>query len=101
MFFIPSMEQINCNPQIVGVEGDVWEYWQQALGVDGFASRYPTVYDAYKIGRIDAQASPQYVRLRSADCSNTYSGSIVNSAGHVGGTTADDVTFCAPACVIC
>ena len=103
-FFLPSTQQINVSAQITNEsEGAAWDYWKQSLGSDslvGYGSN--NIFDAFKIGAINAQTSPQYVRLRSAYRSAAYGTWIVYSSGYVGsGTGAYSAFRFAPACAIC
>lgn len=100
-FFLPSLEQMNANPQLAGVEGDYFEYWRRRLGLTGFAQTYPTVYDGYKIPAINS-ASPQHVRLRSAGRGGAHRPWGVGSSGYVNyGHGASYAFRFSPVCVIC
>lgn len=100
-FFLPSLEQINANPQLAGVEGSYFEYWRSRLGLNGFASWHPTLYDGYKIPALNS-ASPQPVRLRSAYRGNACHTWHVHSSGCVNhASTASYAYRFSPVCVIC
>lgn len=99
--FLPSVEQMYCQPQLAGQEGDYWEYWRRALGRTSPAERYPTIYPEYITYAVDAKSSAQYVRLRSADRGYGSSTWCVVASGYVSGHTASHAYRCAPACVIC
>lgn len=101
-FFLASIEQMNANPQLANVEGPYWEYWRRRLGLSGFAQTYPTTYENYKIPAINAQTSPQYVRLRSADRGHAAGRAWhVDSSGSVGSSDAIYALRFCPVCVIC
>lgn len=98
-FFLPSMEEVYCNPQIAG-EGGYWPYWKEKSGLSSPNAQWSTNPNMITYG-IENHSSAQTVRLRSAYrhiSNNTW---YVNSSGSVsyyGGTFA--FRF-APACVIC
>ena len=100
-FFLPSLEQMNVNPQLASVEGDYFEYWRKRLGLNTFAGTGSSnVFDAFKIPAINAN-SAQYVRLRSAHrgyASSTWS---VSSSGYVYYYYANYAFRFSPVCVIC
>lgn len=99
-FFLPSLEQINATPQLAGIEGSYFEYWRSRLGLNGFASWHPTLYDGYKIPALNS-ASPQSVRLRSAARGYAFYAWYVNSSGFVSNTAASYAYRFSPVCVIC
>ena len=102
-FFLPSSQQINVSAQITnGSEGVSWGYWKQALGSDSLVgSGSSNIFDAYKIGAINFQASSQFVRLRSANRNTAYYTWIVYSSGCVISYGAGGAFRFAPACAIC
>ena len=100
-FFLPSLEQIYAKPQLAGVEGEIFDYWKQALGLTSPAQWHPTVYEAYKTYAIDAKTSAQYVRLRSADRYYSYNTWYQNSTGYINGNGANGASRFAPVCAIC
>lgn len=101
-FFLPSLEQMNANPQLANVEGSYWPYWRKRLGVTGPVGWYDSnKFEGFKIPALNAN-SPQNVRLRSA--SRGYAGYAwgVSSAGYVSsGGGASYARRFSPACVIC
>lgn len=99
-FFLPSLEQMYCTPQKSGVEGDFWEYWKRASGLTSPMAQYQT-YPQARTFAIENHASPQTVRLRSADRGIAYSTWYITSGGYVSINYAIGATRCAPACVIC
>lgn len=99
-FFVPSLEQMNVNPQLRGEEGDYFEYWRSRLALSGFASTYPTVYDAFKIPALNAN-SAQHVRLRSANRGIAHITWFVGSSGYGSSYYASDALRFSPVCVIC
>ncbi|MBR6186394.1 MAG: hypothetical protein IKQ41_09060 [Clostridia bacterium] len=100
-FFLPSLQQMNVNPQLANVEGDVFEYWKRRLNLTGYAGTGSSnVYDAFKIPAINAN-SAQGVRLRSAYRGHAYGTWIVDSSGYVNGSSASYAYRFAPVCVIC
>ena len=100
-FFLPSLEQMNVQPQLAGVEGSYFEYWRSRLGLNKFAGWHPNVYDAFKIPALNA-SSPQNVRLRSAHRGYASITWYVNSSGYVHTTySASYAHRFSPVCVIC
>ena len=100
-FFLPSIEQMNANPQLANVEGSYWPYWRKRLGVSGPVGWYAeNTYEGFKIPALNAN-SPQGVRLRSAHRGYARSTWCVHSSGCVYGNYASNAHRFAPACVIC
>lgn len=100
-FFLPSIEQMNANPQLANVEGSYWPYWRKRLGVSGPVGWYAeNTYEGFKIPALNAN-SPQYVRLRSAYRGSAFNTWHVYSSGCVNNNTASYAQRFAPACVIC
>ena len=100
-FFLPSLEQINANPQLANVEGSYWPYWRKRLGVTGPVGWYAeNTYEGFKIPALNAN-SPQTVRLRSAIRGLAYLTWNVYSAGYVSSYGASSAIRFSPACVIC
>ena len=101
-FFLPSLQQMNVNPQLADVEGDYFEYWRSRLGLTGYAGTGSSnIYDAFKIPALNVN-SAQYVRLRSA--ARGYAGLTwsVYSSGYVYyGSNASYAYRFSPVCVIC
>lgn len=84
--FIPSLEQMYCNPQKAG-EGEYHEYWKRRSGSLTPLAQYSTTPSMITYA-VENHASPQYVRLRSASrgyASNTW---FVHSSGTVSYSTA-------------
>ena len=97
--FVPSLSQINVNPQIAG-EGDIWEKWKRQSGSSTPLAQGGT-YPQMRTFAIENHASAQTVRLRSA---SRYSSSIawyVNSSGSVNNYHSTTSNRFAPACAIC
>lgn len=100
--FLPSLEEMNGTPQLANVEGPYYEYWRRRLGLNGFAKTGSSnKYSGYLIPGINAQTSPQYVRLRSAYRSSAYTTWYVSSAGFLTGHYASYAARFSPVCVIC
>lgn len=100
-FFLPSLEQMNANPQLANVEGSYWPYWRKRLGVTGPVGWYDSnKFEGFKIPALNAN-SPQNVRLRSAYRGHAHSAWGVNSAGCVNYGSASGAHRFSPACVIC
>ena len=101
-FFLPSLEEEYCAPQLAGVEGSYWPYWKDRLGINApQASGSANALEAHIRYSISNHASAQSVRLRSAlrgYATNTW---YVNSTGYVNGTYATYASCPAPACAIC
>lgn len=62
--FIPSLEQIYCNPQKSG-EGEYHEYWKRKSGAQSPLATGQTYHQMITYA-VENHTSPQYVRLRSA-----------------------------------
>ena len=99
--FLASLEQMYTTPQASGVEGEYFEYWKEALGLNSPSSWHPTTYEAYKTYALENHNSAQRVRLRSATRGNSYNTWYVYSGGSISGYTAYDALRSAPVCVIC
>ena len=101
-FFIASLEQEYCVPQLAGAEGAYWPYWKERLGIDNpqawYADGTLTEHIRYSI---ENHTSPQYARLRSAYRGGAYGTWSVYSAGYVASNYATNSLRFAPACVIC
>ena len=101
-FFPASLEQEYIVPQLVGAEGEYWEYWKRRLGLSspqgsGAANANPNhIRYAY-----NARTSAQYCRLRSAHRGYAYNTWNVASSGTAYDISAANAIRCAPACVIC
>ena len=98
-FFIPSMEQVYCTPQISG-EGSYWEYWKQKSGLSNPNAQWST-NENMKTYAMENHSSAQPVRLRSAYRGNSNSTWCVNSSGYVSSNGATNALRFSPACVIC
>ena len=100
-FFLPSLQEIYCTPQLADTEGTAWEYWRRALGRTTPAAT-GTAYPAYVNHGIENHASAQPVRLRSAYRGAGGSAWNMNPGGNVYGyNSAYNAFRCCPACVIC
>ena len=100
-FFLPSLEEMNATPQLSGAEGSYFPYWRSRLGLSGFASYHPSIYDGYKIPAINSN-SAQSVRLRSASRYSSCSTWYVYASGYVNnGHPACYAYRFSPVCVIC
>lgn len=102
-FFIASLEQEYCVPQLAGAEGAYWPYWKERLGINNpqawYADGALTEHIRYSI---DNHTSAQYARLRSASRGYAYSTWYVVSTGNVhNNPPATSALRFAPACVIC
>ena len=98
-FFLPSLEQMHITPQISG-EGEMWEYWRLA-SESASPLVYSTPYPQMVTYALENHASPQSVRLRSANRGAASTAWGVYSSGGVTTYYAYDAHRCAPACVIC
>ena len=99
-FFLPSLEQEYIAPQIAGVEGEFWEYWKKAKGLDKPQAWHLTIVKECIRYGIDNKAA-QNCRLRSAYRGSAYNTFYVGTAGNVSTNYACSANRCAPACVIC
>ncbi|MCC8151983.1 MAG: DUF6273 domain-containing protein [Lachnospiraceae bacterium] len=97
-FFLPSVEQMYGAPQLSGVEGDYFEYWQEATGLSAPSNDVNSGRITYAL---DAQTTAQVVRLRSAYRGYSYYTWDVYTAGYIYYYSAGGTFRCAPACVIC
>lgn len=94
--FLPSLEEIYCNPQIKG-EGTYWPYWKEATG----ATAPQALWQTYPLRITRDLAQPtvgRNVRLRSAYRGIAGSVFNVNSDGYVNGWYAISAIRSAPAC---
>ena len=98
-FFLPSMEQVYCNPQISG-EGAYWEYWKQKSGTNTPNAQYSTNANMITYA-VENHSSAQTVRLRSAYRDVSSYAWYVVASGSVDGNYGTNVYRFAPACVIC
>lgn len=100
MFFLASLEQEYCVPQLAGAEGAYWEYWRRRLGVS-----IPHASGQVNANHIryayNAKSSPQNCRLRSASRGGAYVAWLVNSSGALYNYVATHAYRAVPACVIC
>ena len=102
-FFLPSLEQIYGSPQAAGVEGEYWEYWKEATGLESPSNGSSSdTNDARKIPALNAPTgSAEHVRLRSATRGSAYGTWAVPSTGYLSGYSSAYYAFRAlPACVI-
>lgn len=96
--FLPSLEEIYCNPQIKG-EGAYWPYWKEATGATAPQALHKTY--PLRITRDLAQPTVgRYVRLRSASRGSAYGAFNVSSDGNVNTWGAIPAYRSAPACKI-
>lgn len=104
-FFLPSLEEEYCVPQLSGVEGAYWPYWKDRLGLDSPQAIGSANANANHIRYLASNhASAAYVRLRSANRGAAYGTWYVNSTGNVYYSYAGyaaHASASAPACVIC
>ena len=100
MFFLASLEQEYCVPQLAGAEGVYWEYWRRRLGVStpqaGGSVNPNHIRYAY-----NAKSSPQNCRLRSAFRDRANNAWNVDSSGYLNPYIAPTALRAVPACVIC
>lgn len=100
-FFVPALQQMNVNPQLANVEGDVFEYWRSRLGKTTYVGTGSSnVFDAFKIPALNAN-SAQGVRLRSAGRGLAHYTWTVYSSGYVYYSYASTASRFSPVCVIC
>lgn len=101
-FFLPSLEQIYAKPQLAGAEGEIFDYWRQAVGKTEPNGWYDTNNNpAYITYAIDAKTSAQLVCLRSAHRSNLCYTWLQSETGYVGYSSASNAFRFAPVCAIC
>lgn len=102
-FFIASLEQEYCVPQLSGAEGAYWPYWKERLGINSpQASGTAASLTEHIRYSIENHTSAQYARLRSASRGYASYTWYVNSTGYVTSyiIATNSLRF-APACVIC
>lgn len=102
--FLPSGEQHWINPidyygGSAGLEGDGWEYWHQAYGLDTKPSWGATVA-AYRQYDINAKTTARNVWMRSAPRAFAYAVTYVYTSGYCGSSLASYGSRVAPACAI-
>lgn len=96
--FLPSLEEIYCNPQVKG-EGAYWPYWKEATG----ATAPQALWQTYPLRITRGLAQPtvgRIVRLRSARRGGATYAFGVDSGGGVGNWGAINASRSAPACKI-
>lgn len=96
-FFLASLQQESCQPQVADIEGAAWQYWIDRLGKT--QAQYETL-PAHIRYSISSHSSAQGVRLRSAYRGYAYFAWGVYSSGIVGSSNATYAACPAPACVI-
>ena len=79
--FIPSLEQMYCNPQKAG-EGEYHEYWKRRTGRTTPCAQGGTYPELIHYA-VENHTSPQYVRLRSAYRGYAHNAWAVYSGGYV------------------
>lgn len=96
--FIPSLEEMYCQPQISG-EGAYHEYWKRKSERTSPCQQYQT-YPQMRTYAINAKTSPQTVRLRSAYRGTALNTWYVSSSGNVNGTNASSAYRFSPLGII-
>ena len=96
-FFLASLQQESCQPQVADIEGAAWQYWIDRLGKT--QAQYETL-PAHIRYSISSHSSAQSVRLRSAVRGGANLTWRVYSSGVVYNTNATYAGCPAPACVI-
>mgnify|MGYP006988887456 CR=1 FL=1 len=102
-FFLPSLQEEYCVPQLADVEGEYWPYWKERLGLSSPQAWYSENANANHIRYlISNTSSAQNVRLRSSHRGSAIFTWYVDSAGSVYyyGYATTSVAL-APACVVC
>ena len=84
--FIPSLEQMYCNPQKAG-EGEYHEYWKRRTGRTTPCAQGGTYPELIHYA-VENHTSSQLVRLRSANRGNANITWLVNSSGYVNNSHA-------------
>lgn len=98
-FFLPSIEQIYCIPEVSGVEGDYWEYWKDRLGLSTPAT-IDVAYAGYTFYELDNHLNTTPIFFRSARRNYPHLvyralENTINAAG-----ASDGTKKALPACVI-
>lgn len=96
-FFLASLQQESCAPQVADIEGTAWQYWIDRLGKTQAQYETLTAHTRYLISN---HAAAQTVRLRSAYRGYAHYTRFVYSSGSVYGSYAAAAYCPAPACVI-
>ena len=101
-FFLPSLQELNCQPQAMDQEGAAWEYWKR---VSGSETLLPTggsyTYPQMRVFGLENKNAAQNVRLRSAYRGNAHVAWYVGASGVVYSNYASGAYRFAPACAIC
>lgn len=98
-FFLPSLEQMYCVPQLADAEGEFFEYWKQASEQTEPMQHYQT-YPQVRVYAIENHESAQAVRLRSAYRGGAAYTWYISSSGYVNNYYAVYATRCAPVCIL-
>lgn len=100
-FFLPSLEQEYIAPQLAGVEGDFWPYWEERLGLTRPQAQGLAGTNARHIRYgYNAKTTAQYCRLRSAGRGYACSAWGVLTTGNAYSGAATGAFRGCPACVI-
>lgn len=100
-FFLPSLQQEYCQPQLANVEGKAWEYWIERLGTPNPQGYYQENELKEHIRySITNPSSAVTVRLRSASRLSAHSAWSVHASGLVSSNGATYAGAPAPACVL-
>ena len=97
--FLSSLEQMYCNPQFPGKEGEYWEYYKRLLGRTTPAPT-STTYARLKKYAINAPTTAQHCFRRSANRAHASSVWYVYASGSVTNTGALSANRCAPSVFI-
>ena len=98
-FFLPSLEEVYCSPQIAG-EGEYWPYWKEKSDTNSPNTQNSTNEKMITFAA-ENHESAQTVRLRSASRGLSFNAWNVTSSGRVTNSNAASANRVAPACVIC
>ena len=93
--FLSSLEQMYCEPQFAGKEGDYWEYYKRLLGRTTPAPTSQTYARLIKYA-LNSPTSAQHCFRRSASRYGASTVWYVNASGGVYPTYASNATRCAP-----
>lgn len=96
--FIPSLEQMYCNPQTAG-EGEYHEYWKRRTGHTTPCAQYGTYPELIHYA-VENHTSPQHVRLRSASRGGANGAWYVGSSGYVSNSGASSANRFSPLVVL-
>lgn len=103
--FLPSLENMNINPQLSGAEGPVWDYYKilaEQAGLTGMFQQGKTyeILKHYNLSSVGSNLSSFVVWLLSCNRGNASNAWLINYNGSVYTTYAYNAIRSCPACKI-